>query len=38
VKESPLRGLALSNGPGEKEIISSMVVEKKKVMAFPSWK
>ena len=29
VKESPLRGLALNNGLGKKEVISSMVVEKK---------
>lgn len=29
VKQSPLRGLALNNGLGEKEVISSMVVEKK---------
>ena len=34
VKESPLRGLALSDGLGEKEIISSMLVEKKDVVTF----
>lgn len=41
VKESPLRDLALSDGLGEKEILSSMVVENKDVMAFSSlhaWK
>jgi len=41
MNESPLCGLALSNGLGEKEIVSSMVAEKKTVMAFSSlraWK